>query len=388
MGYNQHMPHSLKNFELVWIDQPQHLRHAAEELASQQILAIDTESNSLYAYQEQVCLVQISTRLKDYLIDARALPDLSPLAEIFNSDRILKVFHAAEYDLICLFRDYGFRFNFIFDTMLAARILGFQHVGLGALLEKYFGVQMNKKYQRADWGKRPLKPEMLEYARQDSHYLIALQEQLRAELVAADLLDLAVEDFTRLTIGIEDTTETCADDFWKIHGARDLSPEKAAVLKALYNFRESVAKAQNKPSFKVLSNQTLIELATACPKHQADLLERSTLHERQVRRYGPGLLVAVQEGLQAQPEHPPNHVRPRNSVLNRMEILQEWRKETGKALGVPSDVVMPRDVLCRIARANPRDLSTLKAQMFDVPYRFNRFGQDMLSVITREGLED
>ena len=388
MDYNQHMPHSLKNFELVWIDQPQHLRHAAEELASQQILAIDTESNSLYAYQEQVCLVQISTRLKDYLIDARALPDLSPLAEIFNSDRILKVFHAAEYDLICLFRDYGFRFNFIFDTMLAARILGFQHVGLGALLEKYFGVQMNKKYQRADWGKRPLKPEMLEYARQDSHYLIALQEQLRAELVAADLLDLAVEDFTRLTIGIEDTTETCADDFWKIHGARDLSPEKAAVLKALCNFRESVAKAQNKPSFKVLSNQTLIELATACPKHQADLLERSTLHERQVRRYGPGLLVAVQEGLQAPPEHLPDHVRPRNSVLNRMEILQEWRKETGKALGVPSDVVMPRDVLCRIARANPRDLSTLKAQMFDVPYRFNRFGQDMLSVITREGLED
>ena len=382
------MPHSLKNFELVWIDQPQQLRHAAEELASQQILAIDTESNSLYAYQEQVCLVQISTRLKDYLIDARALPDLSPLAEIFNSDRILKVFHAAEYDLICLFRDYGFRFNFIFDTMLAARILGFQQVGLGALLEKYFNVQMNKKYQRADWGKRPLKPEMLEYARQDSHYLIALQEQLRAELLAADLLDLAVEDFTRLTIGIEDTTETCADDFWKIHGARDLSPEKAAVLKALYNFRQAVAKAQNKPLFKILSNQALIELATACPKHQADLLERSTLHERQVRRYGPGLLVAVQEGLQAPPEHPPNHVRPRNSVLNRMEILQEWRKETGKALGVPSDVVMPRDVLCRIARANPRDLSTLKAQMFDVPYRFNRFGQDMLSVIMREGLED
>lgn len=382
------MPHSLKNFELVWIDQPQQLRHAAEELAAQEILAIDTESNSLYAYQEQVCLVQISTRLKDYLIDARALPDLSPLAEIFNSDRILKVFHAAEYDLICLFRDYGFRFNFIFDTMLAARILGFQQVGLGALLEKYFNVQMNKKYQRADWGKRPLKPEMLEYARQDSHYLIALQEQLRAELLAADLLDLAVEDFTRLTIGIEDTTETCADDFWKIHGARDLSPEKAAVLKALYNFRQAVAKAQNKPLFKILSNQALIELATACPKHQADLLERSTLHERQVRRYGPGLLVAVQEGLQAPPEHPPNHVRPRNSVLNRMEILQEWRKETGKALGVPSDVVMPRDVLCRIARANPRDLSTLKAQMFDVPYRFNRFGQDMLSVIMREGLED
>ena len=179
------MSNSIKNTELVWVDQPQQLRQAAEVLAKQDILAVDTESNSLYAYQEQVCLVQFSTRHTDYLIDALVLPGLSPLAEIFTSDRILKVFHAAEYDLICLFRDYGFRFNYLFDTMIAARILGYQKIGLGSLLEKYFGIQMNKKFQRANWGKRPLKTEMLEYARLDSHFLIPLQDHLRAELVAA-----------------------------------------------------------------------------------------------------------------------------------------------------------------------------------------------------------
>jgi ribonuclease D len=376
------MSKSLHNTDLVWVDQPQQLRHAAEELAAQDILAVDTESNSLYAYREQVCLIQFSSRQKDYLVDAIALPDLSPLEEIFRTDRILKVFHAAEYDLICLFRDYGFRFNFLFDTMIAARILGYDKIGLGSLLERFFKIQMNKKYQRANWGKRPLKAEMLEYARLDSHYLIPLQEQLRGELVASGRWDLALEDFRRLTQGIEDTTETHESDFWKLHGARDLSPEKAAVLKSLYQFRESTAEAQNRPAFKVISNQALVEMANTLPKSSTDLLNLSALHERQVKRYGRGLLIAIQEGKHAPPAHPPNHTRPHNSILDRIDALRDWRKYTGQDLGVPSDVVLPRDVLTRIAWENPGDLEALEAQMWDVPYRFKRFGDHIFSVIS------
>ena len=166
------MQKSLRQTELVWVDQPKQLRQAAGELAAEEVLAVDTESNSLYAYHEQVCLIQFSSCQKDYLIDAMVLSDLTPLEEIFQTDRILKVFHAAEYDLICLFRDYGFRFSYLFDTMIAARILGYDKIGLGSLLEQYFDIHMNKKYQRANWGKRPLKAEMLDYARLDSHYLI------------------------------------------------------------------------------------------------------------------------------------------------------------------------------------------------------------------------
>ncbi|MFU8827558.1 MAG: ribonuclease D [Brevefilum sp.] len=376
------MSNSLKNIELVWVDQPQQLHQAAQELAEADILAVDTESNSLYAYQEQVCLIQFSTRDKDYLVDALVLPDLSPLAEIFISDRILKVFHAAEYDLICLFRDYGFRFNYLFDTMIAARILGYQKIGLGSLLEKYFRVQMNKKYQRANWGKRPLKADMLEYARLDSRYLISLQDELRAELIAADRWELALEDFRRLTQGVEDTTESSEEDFWKIHGARDLSPEKAAVLKSLYQYRESVAKGQNRPPFKVISHQALIEMAEVCPKQYTDLLNLSALHKNQATRYGRGLLEAIRAGKQAPPACPPNHTRPHNSVLHRIDALQDWRKHTGRSLGVPSDVVLPRDVLNRIAWANPRDKAALEVEMHDVPYRFDRFGDQILAIIS------
>ena len=368
------------NVELVWVNQSDKLHHAAAELIAEDILAVDTESNSLYAYQEQVCLIQFSSHSKDYLIDALALPDLSPLTEIFSTNRILKVFHAAEYDLICLFRDYGFQFDFLFDTMIAARILGYQKIGLGSLLEKYFGLKMNKKYQRANWGKRPLKAEMLDYARQDSRYLIPLQDKLRAELVAAGLWELALEDFRRLTQGIEDTTESDEDDFWKLHGARDLSPGKAAVLKSLYQFREMTAKTQNRPSFKVISHHALVAMAETCPQHHSDLLNLSALHENQVKRYGRGLLNAVKAGQQAPPAYPPNHTRPHNSVLERIDALQEWRKHTGQNLGVPSDVILPRDVLNRIAWANPVDLAELEAHMGDVPYRFNRFGQQILTI--------
>ncbi|MCB2209269.1 HRDC domain-containing protein [bacterium] len=372
---------SLKNTELVWIDQPQKLAAVAKELSQTDILAVDTESNSLYAYQEQVCLIQFSTREKDYLIDALVLPDLSDLGPLFSSEEILKVFHAAEYDLICLFRDYGFRFNYLFDTMIAARTLGYQKVGYGSLLEKFFDVKMNKKYQRANWGKRPLKQEMLEYARLDSHFLIPLQQHLRKELEESGRWPLALEDFRRETQNIEDTTESSKDDFWKLRGARDLSPEKAAVLKSLYFFREDQAEAQDRPPFKVLSNQALVEIAQTCPNHKEELFLLPSLSDRLASRYGKKLMKAVQSGKQAKPVRPPHHKRPANAILQRIDELREWRKLTGRDLGVPSDVVLPRDVLNRIAWADPNNQAELEKAMHDVPYRFSRFGDQISQTI-------
>ncbi len=372
---------SLTNTELVWVDQPQKLVEISKELQTQDILAVDTESNSLYAYKEQVCLVQISSSEKDYLIDALVLPDLSALAPIFSSKKLLNVFHAAEYDLICMFRDYGFRFNFLFDTMIAARTLGFNHIGLGSLLEKYFGVQVNKKYQRANWGKRPLKADMLEYARLDSHYLIPLQEKLRLELEEAGRWELALEDFRRLTQNIEDTTESSEEDFWKLRGARDLNPQQAAVLKSVYQFRETKAEEQDKPSFKIFSNQAIVDIAQNCPNQRDDLACLSSLSERVAQRYSKGLIRAVREGRSAPPEYPPHYERPENGILNRIEELREWRKITGRKMGVPSDVILPRDVLNRIAWAEPDTIGEIRENMKDVPFRFERFGEDILKVL-------
>jgi len=383
MRYNHTMLKNLNETELIWIDQPQQLRDIIDELAKQEILAVDTESNSLYAYQEQVCLIQFSTTEKDYLIDSLLLPDLSLLAPIFSSDQILKVFHAAEYDLICLFRDYGFRFNHLFDTMIAARTLGYPQIGLGALLEQFFGIQLDKKFQRANWGRRPLKAEILEYARLDSHFLIPLQAHLRKELKASARWDLALEDFHRLTQNIEDTTESSKDDFWKLRGARDLSPEKAAILKSLYNHREALAKAQNRPPFKVFSHQALVDIAQSPPRHRSDLTQLSSINERTANRYAKGLMQAVEQGRKDPPIFPPHTQRPANAVLDRMEKLRQWRKVTAAELGVPSDVVLPRDVLNRIAGSGPTNMPELAGLMHDVPYRFNRFGEQILNEIDK-----
>lgn len=375
------MVKSLQNTDWVWVNQPQQLEKIAKELSAEDILGVDTESNSLYAYHEKVCLLQFSTRTRDYLVDALALPDLSALNGIFSSDQILKVFHAAEYDLICLYRDHDFQFNHLFDTMIAARTLGYQQIGLGALLETHFGLQIEKKYQRANWGKRPLKQEMLTYARLDSHYLIPLQEKLRKELETSDRWPLALEEFQRLTKDIEVTTENHAMDFWKINGARDLSPKNAAVLKSVYEFRESQAKAQNRPSFKVFSNQVLIEIANTCPNSLQSLSDLNSVNQQIARRYGRGLIQAVKDGVKSPPIHPPHYQRPDNGILERQEALRDWRKHTGKKMGVPSDVVLPRDVLSRIAQAGPQNQDALKKLMPDLPYRYKQFGEQIMQAL-------
>ncbi len=375
------MLETLKQTNLVWVDQPQELHKVIDELLSEDIIAVDTESNSLYAYQEQVCLIQFSTREKDILVDALALPDLSLLGPIFQSDKIMKVFHAAEYDLICLFRDYGFQFNFLFDTMIAARTLGYQKIGLGSLLEKYFDVHMDKKYQRANWGKRPLKPEMLEYARLDSHFLIPLAEILQKELRDSGRWSLAVEDFERLTHDIHDTTESDEEDFWKLRGARDLNSWQAAILKSVYQFREAQAEKQDRPSFKILSHQALVDIASQAPESLEALKKLPSLNYRLVDRYGRGLINAVQEGEKAPPEIPPHNNRPKEAVLDRMDALREWRKTAGRDIGVPSDVILPKDVLNRIARENPKNVQSLQKVMEDVPYRYQHFADEIMKTL-------
>ncbi|MEM5773869.1 MAG: ribonuclease D, partial [Anaerolineaceae bacterium] len=154
------------------MDQPSALRKMVHDLARCRFVAVDTESNSLYAYQEQVCLIQFSTGDQDYLVDPLAIRDLSSLEPLFSSPHIEKIFHAAEYDIICLKRDFGFSFANIFDTMLAGRILKFDQIGLAAMLETEYGIVLDKRFQRANWAERPLSEEQKAYARLDTHYLI------------------------------------------------------------------------------------------------------------------------------------------------------------------------------------------------------------------------
>jgi ribonuclease D len=362
------------------------LDNLVDQLSQQPVLAVDTESNSLYAYREQVCLVQFSTPQADYLVDPLALGDLERLGELFASPRIEKVFHAAEYDILCLKRDFGFQFANLFDTMVVARILGRTEVGLGAVLEAEFGVHLDKHFQRANWGQRPLPEPLLAYAQLDTHYLIALRERFGRELEAAGRWQLAQEDFARLCkLDAPDVLPGNGGEGpvnLRLNGASELTPQQLAVLQELCRYREEAAERLDRPLFKVLGDRSLVAIAAACPASLADLNGLPGMSPGQIRRYGFGLLEAVQRGLQAAPLYPPRPVRPDEKFLIRLERLRMWRKATAREQEVDSDIILPRDLLFALARANPTNPAELTQVLESVPWRREQYGAQILQALT------
>ncbi len=362
---------------LIWVDTTEKLDRMVQALMRQKAVAIDTESNSLYAYQEQVCLIQFTAAGRDYLLDPLAFDSLEALRPLLADPGIQKIFHAAEYDLICLKRDYSFTFNNLFDTMIAARTLGMKSIGLAALLEHFFNVHLNKKYQRANWGQRPLKQEMLDYARLDSHYLIELRDQLLVRLRDEHRLKLLEEDCARLSQNCQPMPNHQAD-IWRVKGATDLAPRQLCALQSLHDLREEIAKKLDRPPFKVLSNQALLEVAQTLPRYFEELKLLPSLSESQARHFGKDLLSAVKNSKNMQ-NIPHNHYqKPDRVFLQRKDTLGEWRKKTGEKIGVPSDVILPRESMVAIAENDPQNLAELKDIMADTPVRFNTYGSEIL----------
>ncbi len=382
IGYNAAVSEPNLTNPILISEQPA-LHRLAAQLSKEPILAVDTESNSLFAYREQLCLIQFSTRNQDYLVDPLSLTDLSPLYRIFSNPKIEKVFHAAEYDLIVLKRDYGVQVRNLFDTMIAARILGRKAVGLASILRDEFGVHLQKRFQRANWGKRPIPADLLAYAQLDTHYLIPLRDRLKAALESAGLWELAVEDFARACDVPDVSSEPSAGEPWRIQGAYDLTSRQAAVLQELCLYRRRQAEALDRPLFKVIQDQTLMAIARALPRTEADLRAVPGMTPRLIRPHGSGLLHAVSRGLQAPPLEPPRTPRPDNGFLQRYDALREWRKSRARSLGVESDIVLPRDVMAEIARAAPGNREELQRILSDLPWRMQHFSREILEVLSR-----
>lgn len=255
---------------VIVIEKPSELDALVEKLAATRYIAIDTESNSFYAYFERICLLQLSTEQEDYILDPLELEDLQPLAKIFMDPGIEKIFHAAVNDVLGLKRDYRFSINNVFDTAIAAKLLGYKQLGLAKLLQEHFGVVLNKKWQRHNWGKRPLEPEQLDYARMDTHYLITLRHILAENLKARELWEAARESCVKITEQAVQEKTFRPESFIQISGARNLDPTGKRILKALYLYREHEAQRRNRAPFRVLSNDTLLRLAHQRPKNVND----------------------------------------------------------------------------------------------------------------------
>jgi ribonuclease D len=367
----------------LFIDKQTDFNAILDDLNKERSLAVDTEANSLYAYREQVCLIQISTPEMDYIIDPLSIDNISGLGSVFSDPEIEKVLHASEYDLLILYDEYQFKFCNLFDTMLAAQILGRRKLGLDALMEEFFSITVNKKYQRANWGKRPIEDDMLRYAQMDTHYLIQIRRFLGDELEKTGLSPIAQEDFDRACQAYKHTKENHQEAWWRLNGSKKLPPDKAAVLKGLYLFREGIAQKKNLPVFKVLSSQSLIQLAEKCPTNTKELFKLEISSKKSVQRYADELVKIIKDGLKSEPIFPPTRVRLDNSYLAREKALRDWRKKTAKKMNVNSAVILPREILYAIVAANPDTKKQLEELLHDVPWRLDRFGDDILSILNR-----
>ncbi|MCZ7541161.1 MAG: HRDC domain-containing protein [Anaerolineae bacterium] len=360
------------------------LRRAVDRLRGCSLLAVDTESNSLFAYTERVCLVQLSTRERDLIVDPLTVDDMSSLGDLLADPAIEVVFHAAEYDIISLKRDFGFGFANLFDTMMAARVCGWDKSGLGNILEEQFGVTVDKKHQRADWSRRPLPPDQLRYAQMDTHFLPMLRDRLRAELAAQNRLTEAREMFAALCALPAAEYHFDAEGYWRIQAVRDMGLRQVAIARELYLLRDSIARRLNRPPFKVFTDRALVALAELAPRSLEDLRSVAGLSVHLVQRDGAAIVEAVARGRQAEPPRPPQRRKPLDpAIQERYEALHEWRKQRAAERGVESDVIVPRETLWALARQMPASLAELDAIPGLGPWRRAEYGAELLAMLGR-----
>lgn len=359
-----------------------------QALRGEPIISVDTESNSLFAYYHRVCLVQISLPERDYVIDPLAV-NIAPLGTVFADPTCQKIFHAAENDILGLKRDYEFVFSNIFDTMLAARILGWPQAGLAAILSTHYNIHLNKSLQRADWGRRPLNTELLAYAQLDTHYLLRLRAEQEAELRAANRWEEAMEVFERLPHVEWVEKPFDPDGFWSLPRVRELTSGSLAVLQQLYLWREQQARKEDRPPFKVLDQQTLVEISRRRPTEMSRLLQISGMTRGQTQRYGAAILDAVVRGLSAPIPKPsrrqPNthHSRPDAGASERFDALRLWRTERARQRGVEPDVILTNDQLMTIARQSPTTVEELAATQVMGPWKLQEYGGAILQLLSR-----
>lgn len=364
----------------IWVNKTEQLGMMVEDLSSQTSVAVDTESNSLHAFREQVCLMQFSSAKADYLVDPLVLHDLSSLAPIFSNPNIEKIFHAAEYDLICLRRDFNFTFANLFDTMHAARVLGYPAVGLDKLLGDKFGIKTDKRHQKADWAERPLSKDQIHYARLDTHYLFDLRNVLEGELKEKERLPFAKEDFER-ACRLEDAKPRSNGASWeRFAGRKDISQRELTVIAHLCKFRDREAERLDRPPYKVMMDDVLIALAKNPPEAKVDL-SAAGLSEKQIRLWGDMVFSAIRQGSAAPLVERRQAERKDDAVLKRLEKLKVWRKKAGLDLKVESDIILPKPYLAVLSENPPKDAAELKELMKDAPARFETYGRQILKVL-------
>jgi len=348
------------------ITRPEELTALMERLSTEPIVALDTEASSFHRYTEKICLIQLSTRDTTWLVDPLALPDLEPLGKALAAADTEWVIHDADYDLRMLKRAGDHRIQRVFDTMVASELLNEPELGLAANLNKHFGITLDKRFQKADWSKRPLPADMLAYAAMDTTHLIGLRDILKKKLEDMGRWAWAEEEFAHL-VGIP-YAETGAEEpgYLRIKGAKALKPRQLAVLRELHAWRDGLAERLDRAPFMVLGNDTLLDLSKEPPADLPALGKRKGVGENALQRNGPAIMKAIEHGLALPKEQWPRLERPKrydrdDAYEERLKRLKVVREELMVEHELRPGIVCPNYVLADIARLLPRSPDDLAA---------------------------
>ena len=327
------------------------------EIAGTRETALDTEGASFHRFIDRIYLLQLSTRDRHAVIDPLPIGRPEGLGALLESPDVEVVFHDADYDLRLLQQDYGWRIRHIFDTRIAAQLLGYTAFGLAALLERFFDVKLDKKHQRADWSMRPLTADMLDYAAQDTRFLLELKDKMSAELERMGRMTWAREEFGLLE-GTRWADEEPGMSFLKLKGARDLNRRELAVLRELVPWRDKVAGALDKATFRVLGNEQLLDITRTQPVSRDALAKIKGMPRGILDQRGGELLDAVKRALAVPESELPRFPRAarwdRDPDFDaRVSALKTARDEAARRLSLDSGVLCSRDRMEAVARRNP-----------------------------------
>jgi ribonuclease D len=375
------------NAEQVRLVQSQtELERLFERLRREPLLAVDTEAASFHRFRDRVYLLQLSSRTETAIVDPLEVANLDVFGEVLADPAVEIVFHDADYDLRLLGQEYGFRGTHLFDTRIAAQLLNEPGVGLAALLEKYLGVHLDKRYQRADWSSRPLTPEMLEYAAADTRHLPSLRDILRSRLRERGRLDWAEEEFTVLSAAPRVQSEPEEPGYLRLKGAKALKGRSLAILRELYQWREDEARRTDKAAFRILNNEPMLLLAKSPPHELKDLKAVRGISPDQAERRGRDILAAVQRALTIPEQELPRLERPRRPPPDpafdaRLDRLKGVRNSLAASYDLPPGVLCPNGVLEAIARVNPRSLAEMQVIRELRKWQIREIGNTLLAAL-------
>jgi ribonuclease D len=332
-------------------------------VAAHSQIALDTEADSLHCYFEKLCLIQVTVDGTDFLVDPLAGFPLAPFFDALSGKQLL--FHGADYDLRLL-RRVGFPGpHSIFDTMIAARLCGIEEFSLAALIERYFGVKLSKGSQKANWARRPLPPEMVDYAVNDTRYLHRLRDIFSEELVRISRWEWFEQSCQRAVRMTETVKERDLDEAWRISGSGLLRGRAAAILRELWKWRDEEARSVDRPAFHVLNNEQLLSAA-----HRIDQGQTAEFHHLRggrLKRFQD----SIARSLAMPPEEWPVFVktvrsRPSRDEEARFKELKTKRDQAAQALGIDPSLIAPKATLEALVSRPDEGLARLMPWQRDV----------------------